>query len=285
MKATALEFRLRMWIQIAIIAVGYWSPWVGAQDFSRRISTMEWLALALSRTGLMAFHYAAPVVIVLAALVAGAGMILRVWGAAWLGYSTVHDSEMQGGGVMAGGPFRYMRNPLYLGGWFLIIALSMVLPPTGALFTIVLMGVHFLRLILGEEAFLAGKLGAPYREYLRTVPRLLPCLHSALPRVNGHPDYGKAIPAEITAIGIFVTMAFLSWQFDNRLMVVAVVISFMASMLVKGLLQAPIATIVFVISAGAGWKVFHLGAVRACVIALGISIIAAALTPKRREKA
>lgn len=285
MKGTALEFRLRMWIQIAIVVVGYWSPWIGAQDFGRRISTLEWLALELSRTGLMAFRIAAPVVIILAALVAGAGMILRVWGAAWLGHSTVHDGAMQAGGVMAGGPFRYTRNPLYLGGWFLMIALSMVMPPTGALFTIVLMGVHFLRLILGEEAFLAGKLGEPYRKYLRTVPRLVPCLHPALPRVDGQPDYRKAIPAEITAIGIFVTMAFLSWQFGNSLMVAAVVISFMASMVVRGLLQAPIATTVFVIAAGAGWKMFHLGAIRACVIALGISIIAAALTGKRQKKA
>ena len=106
MKATALEFRLRMWIQVVIVSLGFWSPWLGAQDFSRRISTLEWLALELSRTGLMAFRYTAPVVIVLAALVAGAGMILRVWGAAWLGYYTVHNVEMQAGGVMTGGPFR-----------------------------------------------------------------------------------------------------------------------------------------------------------------------------------
>ena len=285
MKASALEFRLRMWIQVVIVSLGFWSPWLGAQDFSRRVSTLEWLALELSRTGLMAFRYAAPVVIVLAALVAGAGMILRVWGAAWLGYYTVHNAEMQAGGVMTGGPFRFMRNPLYVGGWFIMIALSLIMPPTGALFTIVLMAVHFLRLILGEEAFLAGKLGGPYREYLRAVPRIVPRLRPALPRVSGRPTYGRAILTEITAIGIFVTVAFLSWRFDNELMVEGVVGAFLLSMLVKGFIEAPIATGVFLVSAAAAWKVFHLNAVRTCLIALGLSIIAGALTPKRKEKA
>ena len=285
MRATALEFRLRMWIQVAIVGLGFWSPWIGAQDFGKRVSTLEWLALELSRTGLMAFRYAAPAVIVAASLVAAAGMILRVWGAAWLGYFSVHDAEMQAGGVMAGGPFRYMRNPLYVGGWFIMIAMSLIMPPTGALFTIVLGGIHLLRLILGEEAFLEGKLGEPYREYERSVPRIVPRLRPSLAPVAGRPNYGKAFLTEITAVGVFVSVAFLSWQFDNTLMVMAVLGSFMAAMLVRGLLRAPIATIVFGISAAAGWKIVHLGAVRACVIALGISIVAAALTPKRKEKA
>ena len=40
------------------------------------------------------------------------------------------------------------------------------------------------RLILGEEAFLTGQLGEPYREYLRAVPRLIPRWHSNLPQAD-----------------------------------------------------------------------------------------------------
>ena len=113
------------------------------------------------------------------------GAVLRVWGAAYLGYSTVHHGDMQGGAVMAAGPFRYMRNPLYLGGWFMMLAICLLMTPSGALFTMALITIFYLRLILGEEAFLAAKLGEPYKEYLRAVPRLMPRLRSSLARVSG----------------------------------------------------------------------------------------------------
>ena len=38
------------------------------------------------------------------------------------------------GAVMAAGPYRYVRNPLYLGGWFMFAAISLLVTPSGALF-------------------------------------------------------------------------------------------------------------------------------------------------------
>ena len=49
--------------------------------------------------------------------------------------------EMQAGAVMADGPYRFMRNPLYGGGWCMMIAVSLLMPPSGALFTMVLITV------------------------------------------------------------------------------------------------------------------------------------------------
>ena len=118
---------------------------------------------------------ATPIVIVFGALVALAGAVLRVWGTAYLGYSTVHHGDMQAGAVMADGPYRYMRNPLYLGGWFMMLAISLLMPPSGALFSMVLLTIFFLRLILGEEAFLTTQLGQPYAE----ISALRPSAHSA----------------------------------------------------------------------------------------------------------
>jgi protein-S-isoprenylcysteine O-methyltransferase Ste14 len=172
-------------------------------------------------------------VIVLGALAAAIGALLRVCGAAWLGYGVVHHGQMQGGAVMAAGPFRYMRNPLYLGGWFIIIALALLMPPSGALFTVVLMTIHFLRLILGEEAFLAAQLGDPYAEYKQAVPRLLPRLRAGLPATAAQPHWLAAILAEVTAIGIFVTLAFLSWTYNNLLMIKAILIFFGISLIVR----------------------------------------------------
>ena len=283
MKASALEFRLRMWIQIVIILVGFWAPWLGPFDWDRRISTLAWLAMELSRLGMMSFGAAAPVVIVAGALVAAIGMVLRVWGTAYLGYGVVHHGEMQGGAVMAAGPYRYMRNPLYLGGWFLMLAVCLLMTPTGALFTLVLMTVHFLRLILGEEAFLSTQLGEPYEEYLRAVPRLVPRLRSSLPAAEAHPHWLNAIVTELNPIGIFIAFAFLSWNFDKWLMLQFILATFVLSMVVRGLMKTPIPTAVFLIVALLARFAFHLALPKVLLIAFGVALITYALLPRKES--
>ena len=50
---------------------------------------------------------------------------------------------------------------------------------------------------------------------------------------------------EINPIGVFITLAFFSWSYDNLLMLKAVLVSFVLSMVVRGLMKAPIATASF----------------------------------------
>jgi protein-S-isoprenylcysteine O-methyltransferase Ste14 len=235
-------FRLRMWIQVAIVVLGFWAPWLSmsslsALDFGSRISTLEWLALEISRTGIVRFTYATPIVIVAGALAAFLGALFRVWGAAYLGYFTVHHAEMQAGGVMAAGPYRYLRNPLYLGAWFMMLAMSLLMPPTGALFVMVLETLFLVRTILSEEAFLSEQLGEPYREYLRAVPRILPSFGSSVPRAAAQPNWPIALLTEINPIGIFFALAVLSWRYDNLLMIKAVLVSFGLSLIIRAFMQ------------------------------------------------
>ena len=130
-----------MIIQIVIVVVAIWAPWVQPWNIKLRMSTLEWLALEIGRSGIVTFAVAVPVVIIFGAILAAIGALLRVWGAAYLGYDVVHHAHMQAGGVMAAGPYRYMRNPLYLGGWFMMAAISLLFTPSGALFMVVLIGV------------------------------------------------------------------------------------------------------------------------------------------------
>ena len=283
MKASAIEFRLRMWIQIIIFFIGFWAPWLGPVDFSRRISTLAWLAMEISRLGIASFSVVTPVVIVAGALVALAGAVLRVWGAAYLGYSTVHHEDMQGGAVMAAGPFRYLRNPLYLGGWFMMLAICLLMTPSGALFAMVLVTIFYLRLILGEEAFLEAKLGEPYKEYLHAVPRLVPRLRNGLPASTAKPHWLIAALTEINPIGVFVALAFLSWSYDNELMLDAILISLVVSLIVRGLMKAPIPTSVFLAVAPATYFLFHFSVMRAALIGFGAAVVVYAAMPRRKR--
>ena len=282
MKATAIEFRLRMIIQIVIVAVAMWAPWVQPWNIKLRISTLEWLALEMGRSGIVTFAVAVPVVIVLGALLAALGALLRVWGAAYLGYDVVHHSQMQAGGVMAAGPYRYVRNPLYLGGWFMMAAISLLFTPSGALFMLVLIGFFYVRLVLGEEAFLAAKLGEPYQQYLRAVPRFVPRFRAGIPAVVAHPRWITAILAETTAVGTLITMAVVPWTYDNIAALEGVLISFVISLIVRGLMKAPIPTIVFIAITGTAWGLVHLSVERAVLIGFGAALVVWAVMPRSR---
>jgi protein-S-isoprenylcysteine O-methyltransferase Ste14 len=235
MGATAVEFRLRVVIMTAIITLGFWAPWIEGWGIGYRTPLLEWLPAELSRSGLLRFTVAAPVVIVFAAVVAAAAVFLRIWGTAYLGHRTVNHAEMKAGAVQAGGPYRFVRNPLYLGSWCMFAAMAFIMPVTGALFAMVLLTVFLLRLILGEEAFLTGQLGEPYRAYLRAVPRLLPRLRTA-PPASGKPHWFRAVLSELNPIGVFAIMAFLSWRYDNLLMVKTILVSFGLSLVVRALM-------------------------------------------------
>jgi protein-S-isoprenylcysteine O-methyltransferase Ste14 len=280
-KAAAIEFRLRMLIQVVIVFIAIWAPWVTPWNIKLRMATLEWLALEIGRTGIVSFAVAVPIFITLGAVLAAAGACLRVWGAAYLGYDVVHHKLMQAGGVMAAGPYRYMRNPLYLGGWFMMAAISLLLTPSGALFMVALIGFFYLRLILGEEAFLAAKLGEPYRQYLRAVPRIVPRFRSAIPAVEVKANWLISILTEIMPIGTFITMAVVPWTYDNVAALNAILLSFVASLVVRGLMKAPIPTCAFLAVGGAAWGLAHLSVERALLIGCGAALIVWAITPRR----
>jgi protein-S-isoprenylcysteine O-methyltransferase Ste14 len=242
MRASAIEFPLRMAINAAIIVLGFWAPWINGRGsstvFAQRIPLLEWLALELGRTGLVRFTVAAPLVIAAGAAIAAVGAILRVWGTAFLGTGTVTSMDMKAGRVVADGPYRYLRNPLYLGLWCMVAAMAFLMPATGAVLTVGLITVFLLRLIFAEEAFLRAQIGEPYKAYLRAVPRIFPRLRTNLERGGSRPQWLRAALAEIMPIGVFVALAFLSWNYDNRLMTRAILISFGLSLVVRALMPA-----------------------------------------------
>jgi protein-S-isoprenylcysteine O-methyltransferase Ste14 len=236
MKATKLEFRLRVVIIVVVVWLGFAAPWIEYFGFGHRISLIEWLALGLSRLGLFSFTVATPVVIVLGSLIAAIGAAVRIWGTAYLGAFTVNHGEMQAGAVMAAGPYRYVRNPLYIGTWFMIAAMTFIMTPTGALIVMLALTTFELRLILGEEAFLTQQLGEPYIVYRNSVPRLFPRLRATLPPSSAKPHWLHAVLAELNPIGVFITLAAFSWTYNHWLMIQAILVSLGLSIVVRALM-------------------------------------------------
>ena len=235
MKASAFEFRFRFFIIAAIYALGFTAPWNYWLHLDS-IRTWQLLASWPARSGLLNFSAATIVVLLLGILCAFAGALLRTWGTAYLSPSVVHDHAMHGEGVIAAGPFRFVRNPLYLGTIFHTLALALLMPPTGAIFCILAISLFQLRLIASEESFLTAKLGEPYIAYSANVPRLIPALTPRVPASAIQPRWPLAFVGEIYMWGVVVTFAFFGWRYNSTLLIKGVLISLGISLIVRALL-------------------------------------------------
>jgi protein-S-isoprenylcysteine O-methyltransferase Ste14 len=245
MKATQLEFRFRLLIILLIYALGFWAPWTWASGRFGPPATTAWLALAttLARWGWLHLDQATLLVTGLAILFGLAGAVLRVWGTAFLGASIVHAGPMLAGSVMAAGPYRYVRNPLYLGSWFLGLSIAILMPPSGALVFFVVLGLFYFRLILGEEAFLRGALGVSYQAYLRQVPRLLPSLHPRIAKSTTQPEWLMSLVAEFLPVSYSLCLAVLAWRYDPVLLIRCLLICFGLSLVLRAFLPKKAAVV------------------------------------------
>ena len=103
------------------------------------------------------------------------GEIVRFWSAGYI----AKDAE-----IATGGPYAYVRNPLYFGSLLLAVGYGLIsgLGLWGVGLMVALFLVFHLAAIFYEESFLTAKFGTLYLDYVRRVPRLLP---SPLPRTTG----------------------------------------------------------------------------------------------------
>src|SRR5262249_15009029 len=114
LRASDFEFRNRFWIfgglfTLAFSAFWIWhlpTAWVIAGEHGRRV--LAGGAVLVAR-----------------------GALLRTWAAAYLRSSVVHDGSLHSDRLVADGPYRRLRNPLYLGTLALMIGFGLMAPPAG----------------------------------------------------------------------------------------------------------------------------------------------------------
>lgn len=82
------------------------------------------------------------------------------------------DSPRQ---VVSRGPYRFVRNPMYVAALLVLAAEFVVLSDMGVLLyaLLLLMWLHFVVVAIAEP-MLRDRFGAAYDEYCRLVPRWLP---------------------------------------------------------------------------------------------------------------
>jgi protein-S-isoprenylcysteine O-methyltransferase Ste14 len=239
MNAAALIFRFRVFLFVLLYACGFFPPW----EFRSGRTGTFWLAAStwMARSGWIGLA-AATLAVTLAALAClVAGAILRVWGTAYLGSGVMRGSAMRGDVFIAAGPYRYVRNPLYVGAWLLALGASILMPLGGAVFFLVAFSIFVLLLISAEENFLMAKQGEVYQQYRRRVPRLLPRLTAKSVISRARPRWTQALLAETYPIAFTLCFAVFAWRYNARILIQCLLICYGLSLVVRAMTKQPVA--------------------------------------------
>jgi len=245
MRTANLIFRLRYGLHLVLYLLGFWAPWDLLMPLDPRGPNAHvWglLAANLAQAGMGSLFTAFNLLLSLAIFFAVAGAGLRTWGTAYIGAGVVKSGAMQsavhdaGDGILRDGPFGHMRNPLYVGTLLHTLALALLMPRSGAIFTLLTIGLLQIYLILGEERFLTAQLGAPYLAYCARVPRLWPSLRARVPARGLHARWGQAFAGEIYFWGVALSFAVLGWQYNAQRLIQAVLVCVGVSIIVRAFL-------------------------------------------------
>jgi protein-S-isoprenylcysteine O-methyltransferase Ste14 len=183
LRATDFEFRNRAAIFGVIYGVTFSMLWFDHVPIGGLAG--EWLA---ARVG-WSENAGAHAVFALTAATMVLGGLIRTWGSSFLGMQTVHDKAVHVEALHADGPYRFVRNPLYLGNVVMTLGMGLLAPRYAYPVQVVLIILFIYRLIGREEAELAASQGEPYLKFQRAVPRMFPALTPRIPSSGRRPDW------------------------------------------------------------------------------------------------
>ena len=108
---------------------------------------------------------------------AGVGLALEIWALLHFRRARTTISPLaphRSSAIVRGGPYRFTRNPMYLGMAIQLVAFCLWLANPLALIAVAVFVIYITRFqIQPEERAIAAKFGEPYRRYLQTVRRWL----------------------------------------------------------------------------------------------------------------
>ena len=184
MRATRFEFEQRFWLIGAIFGVGFWLYAIDKTNAA--VGILRLIAPGVDPDS-DAGNLRAQFVFGAGALLVFAAAFRRTWATAYLRTEVVHDAKQHSEALVADGPYRQVRNPLYLANLPLIAGVGLMASRLGWFVMVLGMWLFIYRLIRREEDGLLETQGASYRAYLNAVPRLWPALTPRLPAGNGRP--------------------------------------------------------------------------------------------------
>lgn len=194
MRATKFEFEYRFYIIGGLFFVGFNMYAFDHANFAAALLNFVVPSLDLdSARGLFWLR----ILFGCGALLVFLSAALRTWATAYLRTEVVHDASQHSEALLADGPYRYVRNPLYLANIPMAAGIGIMASRLGWLVMVLGMTLFVYRLIRREEDGLLQTQGESYRAYLKAVPRIWPSLTPRVPAGNGQARWGQAVAGEM----------------------------------------------------------------------------------------
>ena len=209
-RATAFEFRYRFFI----LGLIFWFGYAFGSLLGSRITVAEMLANWTGHPtvgGVKFFFAVGGLVVCLAAAV-------RTWATAYLRGDIVHDMELHSHRLIADGPYRHLRNPLYLGTILMACGIGVLYNWAGWLLIVAGVTIFNLRLIGREEEALLVSQGQSFEAFKKAVPCLIPSLSPRLPAAGQAPHWGQALFAESFMWAFALALGLFAITLDTRLL-------------------------------------------------------------------
>jgi len=204
-QATEFEFRSRFWIIAGIFTLGFLLYNLDHVNLSAALSRL--ILGGHPDENAAAFGHWITRLFALATCLVALGAFIRSWAESYLHSSIVHDAALHADYLVADGPYRRVRNPLYLGNLFFAVGLGFLASRSGFLVISLGMLLFVYRLILREETSLLQSQGESYRRYVTAVPRLFPSLRARVPAAGAKPNWLDGFTGEIFMWGCALAIA------------------------------------------------------------------------------
>jgi protein-S-isoprenylcysteine O-methyltransferase Ste14 len=201
MRATPFEFRNRFWIFGAFYWIGFSLYSFDHVNVAQFVSDRITGVAASKHTELPLWGVAT------AAVFCFLCAAFRTWATAYLRADVMQDASLHAEKIVADGPYRHVRNPLYLGGVLLAFGMGLMMSRVGFLISFFGVAIFSLRLIGLEESNMRKERGESFAEYCRLVRRLLPSIRAKVPASGLRPHWGQAFLGELFMWGFFVAVA------------------------------------------------------------------------------
>lgn len=231
---TKTEFKFRVWFFALLFCISYLCYAFDKENAAQTVA--NWLAIQFPRFNDIIW---VRIVLSAAAALVFVAATIRTWGTSYLHASVMHDSKLHTDRLVADGPFRHVRNPLYLGNVIMGFGMGMTMSCVGFFLLVIGMFIFTYRLILREESELSESQGESYREYCSAVPRLLASLSSGVPSAGNVPNWLDGFLGELMFWGFGVSIVVLAVTLRGLPFECVLWISFMLPWLTQILRRKP----------------------------------------------
>lgn len=151
---------------------------------------------------------------------------IRTWATAYLRYDVMRNPQICTDRLIAGGPFGYLRNPLYFGNLLMVAGVGFMLSRTGMVVLVIGSLILIQRLVRREESELALTHGESFHQYCSAVPRWVPSLKPRMAAAGYTPSFKNGVIGELLLWIIAFALVVYAATFDLKLFGITFVCAF-----------------------------------------------------------